>query len=114
MTKPLNIGMIGYGFMGRTHSNAWGQVAKFFDAPIPSTMHTVCGLPEENPQSFADNWGWKNASTDWEAVVRSPEIDLVDIVTPNFMHAPPAKAAIAVLPVPHPSKTPNFLSSTMW
>lgn len=91
----INVAMVGQGFMGRTHSNAWGQVAKFFDAPLSSTMHTVCGLPEEDSQSFADNWGWQNASTDWEAVVRSPEIDLVDIVTPNFMHAPPAKAAIA-------------------
>jgi predicted dehydrogenase len=93
--SEINVALIGQGFMGRTHSNAWGQVAKFFDAPIKSTMHTVCGLAEENPRIFADNWGWRNASTDWESVVRSPEIGLVDIVTPNFMHSPPAQAAIA-------------------
>ena len=58
-------------------------------------MHTVFGQPEENPRVFADNWGWKNASTDWEQLVRSPEIGLVDVVTPNYMHAPVARAAIA-------------------
>ena len=91
----INVALIGQGFMGRSHSNAWGQVAKFFKPPLTPVMHTVFGQPEENPQAFADNWGWKNASTDWEQLVRSPEIGLVDIVTPNYMHAPVARAAIA-------------------
>jgi predicted dehydrogenase len=90
----INVALIGQGFMGRTHSNAWGQVSKFFKPPIKPVMHTVFGQPEENPQAFADNWGWQNASTDWESLVKSDEIGLVDIVTPNFMHAPPARAAI--------------------
>jgi predicted dehydrogenase len=93
--KKINIAMIGQGFMGRSHSNAWGQVGRFFDTPVSAVMHTVFGQAAENPQAFADKWGWANASTDWEALIRSPEIGLVDIVTPNFMHAPPAKAAIA-------------------
>ncbi len=91
----INVALIGQGFMGRSHSNAWGQVAKFFKPPLIPVMHTVFGQPEENPRVFADNWGWKNAATDWEQLVRSPEIGLVDIVTPNYMHAPVAKAAIA-------------------
>ena len=91
----INVALIGQGFMGRSHSNAWGQVAKFFQPPIEPVMHTVFGQPEENPRVFADNWGWRNASTDWEATINAPEIGLVDVVTPNFMHAPPAKAAIA-------------------
>jgi predicted dehydrogenase len=91
----INVALIGQGFMGRTHSNAWGQVAKFFKPPIKPVMHTVFGQPEENPQAFAANWGWQHASTDWQAVVKSPEIGLVDVVTPNYMHAPVAKAAIA-------------------
>ncbi|MDI9445453.1 MAG: Gfo/Idh/MocA family oxidoreductase, partial [Planctomycetota bacterium] len=90
----VNVALIGQGFMGRSHSNAWGQVAKFFKPPLKPVMHTVFGQPEENPQTFADNWGWKNASTDWQALVAAPEIGLVDIVTPNYMHAPPARAAI--------------------
>jgi predicted dehydrogenase len=93
--SKINVAMIGQGFMGRSHSNAWGQVAKFFEPTLKPTMHTVFGQEHENPQAFADNWGWENASTDWEATVASDEIGLVDIVTPNFMHAPPAKAAIA-------------------
>jgi predicted dehydrogenase len=93
--QTINVALIGQGFMGRTHSNAWGQVAKFFKPPLKPIMHTVFGQPEENPQVFADNWGWKNAATDWQAVIRSPEIGLIDVVTPNYMHAPVAKAAIA-------------------
>jgi predicted dehydrogenase len=93
--STINVAMIGQGFMGRSHSNAWGQVAKFFKPPLKPVMHTVFGQEAENPQAFADNWGWQNASTDWESVVQDPNIGLVDIVTPNFMHAPPAKAAIA-------------------
>ena len=93
--KRLNVGLIGQGFMGRTHSNAWGQVKKFFKLPVEPTMHTVFGQAEENPKAFAKSWGWCNASTDWKAVVQDPEIDLVDIVTPNLMHAPVAQAAIA-------------------
>ena len=91
----INVALIGQGFMGRSHSNAWGQVAKFFKPPLTPVMHTVFGQPEENPPAFAANWGWKNSSTDWQQVVRSPEIGLVDIATPNYMHAPVAKAAIA-------------------
>jgi len=91
----INVALIGQGFMGRSHSNAWGQVAKFFKPPLTPVMHTVFGQAEENPKAFAENWGWKHASTHWEEVVRSPEIGLVDVVTPNYMHAPVAKAAIA-------------------
>jgi predicted dehydrogenase len=91
----INVALIGQGFMGRSHSNAWGQVAKFFQPPLSPVMHTVFGQAEENPQSFAANWGWKHASTNWEQLVKSPEIGLIDIVTPNYMHAPIAKAAIA-------------------
>ena len=93
-SKSLNVALIGQGFMGRTHSNGWGQVRKFFTPPRDPVMHTVFGQPEENPQAFADRWGWKNISTDWKALVKSDEIDLVDVVTPNFMHAPVAIAAI--------------------
>jgi predicted dehydrogenase len=95
MAKDINVALIGAGFMGRSHSNAWGQVNKFFDPPFHSVKHTVYGIAAEKPENFAAKWEWKHSSTDWESLVKSPEIGLVDIVTPNFMHAPPAKAAIA-------------------
>lgn len=91
----INVALIGQGFMGRTHSNAWGQVSKFFQPAMKPVMHTVFGQEAEDPQAFADNWGWQNASTDWEELVKSDDIGLVDVVTPNFMHAPVARAAIA-------------------
>ncbi len=90
----VNIALIGQGFMGRTHSNAWGQVVKFFNVPLKPRMHTVCGTAKERTDEFAANWGWQIASNDWRGVVRSRKIDLVDVVTPNFMHAPVAMAAI--------------------
>jgi len=93
--SSINVALIGQGFMGRSHSNAWGQVAKFFKPPVKPVMHTVYGQPEENPQMFADNWGWRNSSTDWQKTVAAAEIGLVDVVTPNYAHAPVAKAAIA-------------------
>ncbi|HUT93147.1 MAG TPA: Gfo/Idh/MocA family oxidoreductase [Thermoguttaceae bacterium] len=92
--QTINVALIGQGFMGRSHSNAWGQVGKFFQPPIKPVMHTVFGQPEEDPQAFAANWGWQNASNDWQAVIRSPEIGLIDVVTPNYMHAPVAIAAV--------------------
>jgi predicted dehydrogenase len=92
--RNINIAMIGEGFMGRTHSNAWSQVAKFFKPPVRPVMHISCGRRAEHPKTFSNHWGWTHSSTNWHEAVRSPEIDLVDIVTPNNMHASVAKAAI--------------------
>ena len=92
--REINVAMIGEGFMGRTHSNAWSQVTKFFKPPVRPVMYTSCGHREEHSKIFSNHWGWIHASTNWEHTVRLPEIDLVDIVTPNFMHAPVALAAI--------------------
>jgi len=95
MAKLCNVGLIGQGFMGRTHSNAYLKVSKFFlDLPLEPVMHTVFGMKEEKPEVFARRWGWQQYATDWKKVVRDEAIDLVDIVTPNFMHMPPAMAAL--------------------
>jgi predicted dehydrogenase len=92
--RNINIAMIGEGFMGRAHSNAWSQVAKFFKPPVRPVMHTCCGRKEEKNKQFANHWGWAHGSGNWESVIRNEEIDLVDVVTPNNMHAPVALAAI--------------------
>lgn len=91
--KKLNIGMIGYGFMGRTHSNAFAQVAHFFDVPFRPVLKTVCARNAERAQSFADRWGYESIATDWRKVVESPDIDLIDIASPNDTHAEIAIAA---------------------
>ncbi|MEI7835584.1 MAG: Gfo/Idh/MocA family oxidoreductase [Planctomycetota bacterium] len=92
--KTVNVALIGQGFMGRSHSNAWGQVARFFNPTPRPIMHTSFGQPEENPSVFADRWGWQNISTNWKKTVHDPAIQIVDIVTPNYMHAAVAKEAI--------------------
>lgn len=94
MLEQINVALIGQGFMGRTHSNAWGQVGRFFKSPLRPVMHSVFGQPEEDPQAFALNWDWRHASTDWQQLVASPEIALVDVVTPTYLHAPVALAAM--------------------
>src|SRR3954463_10488963 len=91
LMRDINVAMIGEGFMGRTHSNAWSQVTKFFKPAARPVMHISCGRREEHPKVFSNHWGWTHSSTNWESTVRLEEVDLVDIVTPNYMHAPVAK-----------------------
>ena len=93
--REINIALIGEGFMGRTHSNGWSQVGRFFKLPVKPVMHTTCGRREDPAKTFANLWGWRNTSSNWKDVIARPEIDLVDIVTPNKQHAPMATAAIA-------------------
>ncbi len=92
--KLLNVALIGQGFMGRAHSNAWGQVKKFFKSPLIPVLHTTCGLEAELLE-FAERWGWQHATPDWKEAITSPEVDFVDIASPNNWHAPMALAALA-------------------
>lgn len=91
--KKLNIGMIGYGFMGRAHTNAWRQAPKFFDLPYEPVLKAACARNEENIQAFADNWGYESIETDWRALIARDDIDAVDICTPNNFHHDIAVAA---------------------
>ena len=94
MSKPtLNIGLIGYQFMGKAHSNAYRQANHFFDLPAEINMHTICGRNEAAVTAAAQNLGWKNVETDWRKVIANPEIDVIDISTPGNLHAEIAIAA---------------------
>jgi predicted dehydrogenase len=93
MTKPLNVGIIGYGFMGRTHSNAYRKVRNFFDVPYEPVLKTICGLEEKEAKAFADRWGYQSHTTDWRKVIDDKKIDIVDICVPNNYHAEIAIAA---------------------
>ncbi|HSW01446.1 MAG TPA: Gfo/Idh/MocA family oxidoreductase [Sedimentisphaerales bacterium] len=93
MTKPLNVGIIGYGFMGRTHSNAYRKVGNFFDVPYKPVLKTICGLEEKEAKAFADRWGFESHVTDWRKVIDDKKIDVVDICVPNNYHAEIAIAA---------------------
>jgi predicted dehydrogenase len=94
MTTHINVALVGSKFMGRAHSNAWLSVGKFFDVdPLP-TMHTVVAQNPAELAVFAERWGWQHHSTDWRSAVTSDEIGLVDIGTPNNVHAEQAIAAL--------------------
>jgi predicted dehydrogenase len=84
----LNLAMIGCGFMGRAHSNAFHQVGCFFDIPYELRRRVLCGRQPEATESFAARWGWQEAQTDWQSVVTRKDVDVVDICTPNHLHAP--------------------------
>lgn len=94
MPTTLRVGLIGYQFMGRAHSNAWRQAPKFFDLKANIEMHTICGRHAAAVQAARARLGWRFAATDWRAVVNSPEIDIVDIGSPTFTHAEIAIAAL--------------------
>ena len=91
--KKLNIGVVGCGFMGRTHSNAFGKVTNFFDVPYRPVLKTICARNGDRARSFADRWGYESIETDWRKLVQSPDIDLIDIASPNDTHAEIAIAA---------------------
>ena len=92
--KPLNIGLVGYGFMGRTHTNGYKRVNDFFsDVEYRPVLKAVCGRTQEKAQAFADNWGYESVETDWKKLIERPDIDAIDICTPNDQHADIAIAA---------------------
>ncbi|HEY1582664.1 MAG TPA: Gfo/Idh/MocA family oxidoreductase [Chthoniobacterales bacterium] len=93
--RRVRIGLIGYGFMGRVHSNAWRQAPHFFDLPAEIELGTICGRNSRAVKKAAASLGWKTCATDWRKVVDDSEIDLVDITTPNDSHCEIALAAAA-------------------
>jgi predicted dehydrogenase len=93
--KPLNIGMIGYGFMGRAHSNAFSQAPHFFDLPYQPVLKAASARNAEKLKPFAEQWGYQSTETDWHKLIERKDIDLIDIAAPNDMHKEIALAAAA-------------------
>ncbi len=93
LKQTLNVAMIGHGFIGRIHSNAFHQVGHFFDIPYKLHLKVVCGRDRPTLEAMAAQWGWEEVQTDWQAVVSRPDIQVVDIAVPNLLHAPVALAA---------------------
>ena len=92
--NTVNLCLIGQKFMGRAHSNAYLKVDKFFDLPVRPVMHTVCGRDRIELERFARRWGWQTASVDWRGAIANPQIDLVDVTTPNNQHLDMVLAAL--------------------
>src|SRR6476620_4030000 len=93
--KPLRIGMIGYGFMGRAHSNAYRRVNNFFDLEYEPVLQAVCARDQAKAREFADKWGYASIESDWHKLVERKDIDAIDICVPNNLHHDIAIAAAA-------------------
>jgi myo-inositol 2-dehydrogenase/D-chiro-inositol 1-dehydrogenase len=91
--KELRIGIVGYGFMGRSHSNAFLQAPRFFDLHYHPVLKAACARSADRAMGFAQNWGYESIETDWHALVERDDIDLIDIASPNNTHAEIAIAA---------------------
>jgi predicted dehydrogenase len=91
--KKLNVGLIGYGFMGRAHSNAFRKVSNFFDLECQPVLKAVCARDLAKVKTFANKWGFESSETDWRKLINRDDIDLVDIACPNDMHKDIAIAA---------------------
>jgi predicted dehydrogenase len=92
--KTLRVGLIGYKFMGKAHSNAWRQVNRFFpDLPAAVELSTLCGRDPVALERARQILGWQRGETDWRKMIADPQIDIVDICTANDTHAEIAIAA---------------------
>ncbi|MGD0513126.1 MAG: Gfo/Idh/MocA family oxidoreductase [Terriglobales bacterium] len=89
----LNVAMIGSGFIGKVHSNAFRQVGHFFDTPYDVRLHVICGRDRAKLEAAASRWGWSEIETDWQKVIARKDIDAVDIAVPNALHSVIAIAA---------------------
>jgi myo-inositol 2-dehydrogenase/D-chiro-inositol 1-dehydrogenase len=89
----LNVGLVGYGFMGRTHSNAFHQVTRFFDVPYRPVLKAFCARKPDRAKAFAANWGYESVEADWRDLVARRDIDVIDIASPNDTHHDIAIAA---------------------
>lgn len=85
--KTIGVGMIGCGFMGRTHGNGYVKAARFFNLPARPVMKAVCGLPLSAAQEMADQWGWERATDNYKDILDDDGIHLISILTPNNLHA---------------------------
>ncbi len=96
MPEPLNVGMIGYGFMGKAHSNAYLKVSRFFpELERRPVLKCLCGRNADKASAFARRWGYESVETDWRRLVERDDVDLIDIGTPNDSHRDIALAAAA-------------------
>ena len=93
--KKLNIGLVGAGFMGRTHSNAFRQAGKFFALDYEPVLKAVATRNAQGAADFAANWGYESSTDDWRKLIEREDIDLIDIASPNDTHAEIATAAAA-------------------
>ena len=93
MKPELRVALLGQGFMGKAHSNAYSQAGHFYDLPYRIRRRLLCGRDAAALATMAERWGWEETSTDWRSAIERTDIDAVDISLPNHLHAPAAIAA---------------------
>jgi len=84
--KKLNVGVIGCGFMGRVHSNAYRKVGSFFDLEYEPVQKAICGRNADKVEAFAGNWHWESCETDWRKLIERDDVDVIDVCVPNRLH----------------------------
>ncbi len=94
VSRPLGVAAIGYAFMGKAHSNAWRNVASFFDVPA-FEQKVLVGRDATAVAEAAARYGWAESATDWRSVIERDDIHIIDICAPGWMHAEIAVAALA-------------------
>ena len=92
--KDLNVAMIGYGFMGKAHSQAWRNVSRFFEIEQNINLKTICGRNENDLKKVQVREGWQDFETDWRKIIDDPNVDVIDICTSGDSHAEIAIAAL--------------------
>ena len=93
-TGRLGFGLIGTKFMGKAHSHAWASAGPFFDLPLAIDLVTVAGRDPAETHEFGKRWGWRKSVAQWQLAVLDAEVDLVDVSTPNHVHADMSIAAL--------------------
>ena len=93
-TNTLRVGMIGYGFMGKAHAQAWRNAPRFFDLPLRPELTALCGRSSAAVEAAAENYGFASWQTDWRGLIARDDVDVVDICTPGDTHAEIAIAAL--------------------
>lgn len=93
MKRKMNVALIGTKFMGKAHSNAWLNAPRFFDMEIEPALKVACAQNVEDLKQFAARWGWEDIETDWRKAVERPDVDIVDISVPTYLHHEIAVAA---------------------
>ncbi len=93
MARELGVGMIGYQFMGKVHSNAWLSAPRQFSLRMRPALRVICGRNERALKKMARQWGWQDTVTDYREMLQRDDVDLVDVSTPNNTHCEMAIAA---------------------
>ncbi len=91
--KKLNVAIVGHNFMGKAHSSAWKRAKYFFDLAAEPVLKVACGRDAASLEAFASRWGWERCETDWKKAVAAPDVDIVDIAAPTYLHHEIAIAA---------------------